>query len=130
MAQATPWLRAAETPGLKLAANFIANRSISRVSFASVIVRATPWIARAERMTPEALAPVTDGVPTQLGYRPGGGGFIAMEAARRTAADGYTLLQLDSDDAMMWGDAGVAGFFIAQVQHLTTFVSHRIVVPG
>ena len=30
--------------------NFIANRSISRVSFASVIVRATPWIARAERM--------------------------------------------------------------------------------
>lgn len=26
-----------------------------------------------------------------------GGGFIAMEAARRTAADGYTLLQLDSD---------------------------------
>lgn len=30
--------------------NFIANRSISRVSFASVIIRATPWIARAERM--------------------------------------------------------------------------------
>ena len=29
--------------------------------------------------------------------RPGGGGFIAMEAARRTVADGYTLLQLDSD---------------------------------
>lgn len=30
--------------------NFIANRSISRVSFATVIIRATPWIARAERM--------------------------------------------------------------------------------
>lgn len=30
--------------------NFIANRSIARASFASVIVRATPWIARAERM--------------------------------------------------------------------------------
>lgn len=29
--------------------------------------------------------------------RPGGGGFIAMEAARRGAADGYTLLQLDSE---------------------------------
>jgi tripartite-type tricarboxylate transporter receptor subunit TctC len=29
--------------------------------------------------------------------RPGGGGFIAMEAARRAPADGYTLLQLDSD---------------------------------
>ncbi|MFM2262924.1 MAG: hypothetical protein RI959_1600 [Pseudomonadota bacterium] len=29
--------------------------------------------------------------------KPGGGGFIAIEAARRGAADGYTLLQLDSE---------------------------------
>lgn len=29
--------------------------------------------------------------------RPGGGGFIAMDAARRAPADGYTLLQLDSE---------------------------------
>lgn len=29
--------------------------------------------------------------------RPGGGGFIAMDAAKRAPADGYTLLQLDSD---------------------------------
>lgn len=29
--------------------------------------------------------------------RPGGGGFIAMEAARRASADGHTLLQLDSE---------------------------------
>lgn len=38
------------------------------------------WIARAERMTPEALAPVTDGVPTQLGYRPGGPGLPPFAA--------------------------------------------------
>ena len=29
--------------------------------------------------------------------RPGGGGFIAMDAAKRATPDGYTLLQLDSD---------------------------------
>jgi tripartite-type tricarboxylate transporter receptor subunit TctC len=29
--------------------------------------------------------------------RPGGAGFIAMDAAKRAAPDGYTLLQLDSD---------------------------------
>lgn len=29
--------------------------------------------------------------------RPGGGGFIAIEAARRAAADGYSLVQLDSE---------------------------------
>ena len=29
--------------------------------------------------------------------RPGGGGFVAIEYARRATPDGYTLLQLDSE---------------------------------
>lgn len=35
--------------------------------------------------------------PVVVENRPGGGGFVAIEAARRAPADGYTLLQLDSE---------------------------------
>ncbi len=35
--------------------------------------------------------------PVLINNKPGGGGFIAIEATQRAAADGYTLLQLDSE---------------------------------
>ena len=35
--------------------------------------------------------------PVLVSNKPGGGGFIAIESTQRAAADGYTLLQLDSE---------------------------------
>jgi tripartite-type tricarboxylate transporter receptor subunit TctC len=35
--------------------------------------------------------------PVTITNRPGGGGFIAIDSTRRSASDGYTLLQLDSE---------------------------------
>ncbi len=37
------------------------------------------------------------GQPVLISNRPGGGGFIAIESVRRLPADGYNLLQLDSE---------------------------------
>ena len=37
------------------------------------------------------------GQPVLINNKPGGGGFIAIEATQRAPADGYTLIQLDSD---------------------------------
>lgn len=37
------------------------------------------------------------GQPVTITNRPGGGGFVAIESVRRVPADGYTLLQLDSE---------------------------------
>jgi tripartite-type tricarboxylate transporter receptor subunit TctC len=37
------------------------------------------------------------GQPVLISNKPGGGGFIAIEATQRAAADGYTLVQLDSE---------------------------------
>ena len=37
------------------------------------------------------------GQPVNITNKPGGGGFIAIEATQRMPADGYTLLQLDSE---------------------------------
>ena len=35
--------------------------------------------------------------PVLISNKPGGGGFIAIEATQRAASDGYTLIQLDSE---------------------------------
>jgi tripartite-type tricarboxylate transporter receptor subunit TctC len=37
------------------------------------------------------------GQPVNITNKPGGGGFIAIDATQRLPADGYTLLQLDSE---------------------------------
>jgi tripartite-type tricarboxylate transporter receptor subunit TctC len=37
------------------------------------------------------------GQPVLVNNKPGGGGFIAIEATQRSAADGYTLVQFDSE---------------------------------
>ena len=37
------------------------------------------------------------GQPVLIDNKPGGGGFIAIDAAQRAPADGYTLLQFDSE---------------------------------
>jgi tripartite-type tricarboxylate transporter receptor subunit TctC len=37
------------------------------------------------------------GQPVLISNKPGGGGFIAIEATKSAPADGYTLLQLDSE---------------------------------
>jgi tripartite-type tricarboxylate transporter receptor subunit TctC len=37
------------------------------------------------------------GQPVLINNKPGGGGFIAIEASQRAAADGYTLVQFDSE---------------------------------
>lgn len=37
------------------------------------------------------------GQPVTIANRPGGGGFIAIDSVRRLPADGYNLLQLDSE---------------------------------
>lgn len=37
------------------------------------------------------------GQPVLINNKPGGGGFIAIDATQRAPADGYTLLQLDSE---------------------------------
>jgi tripartite-type tricarboxylate transporter receptor subunit TctC len=48
------------------------------------------------RLVSEKLARVW-GQPVLIDNKPGGGGFIAIDAVQRAPADGYTLVQLDSE---------------------------------
>jgi uncharacterized protein YwqG len=58
---------------------------------------------------------VVDALYTQLsriGHKLGGYPYFTQEDPRQPGDPRVLLLQLDTDDAMMWGDAGVANFFI------------------
>ncbi len=48
------------------------------------------------RMVSEKLSKLW-GQPVLINNKPGGGGFIALDASQRAPADGYTLIQLDSE---------------------------------
>jgi uncharacterized protein YwqG len=49
---------------------------------------------------------------TRTGHKLGGYPYFTQEDPRRAGDPRRLLLQLDTDDEMMWGDAGVANFFI------------------
>lgn len=58
---------------------------------------------------------VVDALYTELsrtGHKLGGYPYFTQEDPRRVGDPRVLLMQLDTDDHMMWGDAGVANFFI------------------
>lgn len=59
---------------------------------------------------------VVDALYTALsrtGHKLGGYPYFTQEDPRQASDARVLLMQLDTDDRMMWGDAGVANFFIA-----------------
>lgn len=68
--------------------------------------------ARQHRLDPDT---VTDALQERLGasgHKLGGYPFFTQADPRRPEDPHVLLLQLDTDEAMMWGDSGVANFFI------------------
>ncbi len=55
---------------------------------------------------------IYDQLPTGAGHKLGGYPFFTQEDPRPPNSQWRLLLQLDSDEHMMWGDVGVANFFI------------------
>ena len=51
-------------------------------------------------------------LPTASGHKLGGYPFFTQSDPRPEGSPLRLLLQLDTDDEMMWGDSGVGGFFI------------------
>jgi len=55
---------------------------------------------------------IYEALPTSDGHRLGGYPYFTQEDPRPAGSKWRLLLQLDSDEHIMWGDAGVANFFI------------------
>lgn len=88
--------------------------SASDVNFAAVVgFEPNAWVmerAAAWQVDPVDLA--RRALPTADGHKLGGYPFFTQDDPRPEATPLRLLLQLDTDDDMMWGDAGVGAFFI------------------
>ena len=60
----------------------------------------------------DAVVDALYGELARTGHKLGGYPYFTQEDPRQPGDPRVLLLQLDTDDAMMWGDAGVANFFI------------------
>lgn len=88
--------------------------SASDVNFAAVVgFEPSAWVMeRAAAWQVDQFDLARRALPTADGHKLGGYPFFTQDDPRPDGTPLRLLLQLDTDDEMMWGDAGVGAFFI------------------